>query len=57
MRIVTVILFVVLVLLQFKLWLGEGGYTGRGVEAASARERAERGGGAEVAGRRGIREA
>jgi cell division protein FtsB len=27
MRIVTLILFVVLILLQFKLWLGEGGYT------------------------------
>jgi cell division protein FtsB len=27
MRIVTVILFIVLILLQFKLWLGEGGYT------------------------------
>lgn len=27
MRIVTLVLFVVLILLQFKLWLGEGGYT------------------------------
>ncbi len=27
MRVVTLILFVVLILLQFKLWLGEGGYT------------------------------
>ncbi len=27
MRAVTLILFVVLILLQFKLWLGEGGYT------------------------------
>ena len=27
MRIVTLILFVILILLQFKLWLGEGGYT------------------------------
>ena len=27
MRVVTLILFVVLVLLQFKLWLGEGGFT------------------------------
>ncbi len=27
MRIVTLILLVVLILLQFKLWLGEGGYT------------------------------
>ena len=27
MRIVTLILFVLLILLQFKLWLGEGGYT------------------------------
>ena len=26
MRVVTVILFVVLILLQFKLWLGEGGF-------------------------------
>ena len=26
MRVVTLILFVVLVLLQFKLWLGEGGF-------------------------------
>jgi len=26
MRIVTLILFVVLILLQFKLWLGEGGF-------------------------------
>lgn len=27
MRVVTLILFVILILLQFKLWLGEGGYT------------------------------
>ena len=27
MRVVTLILFVLLVLLQFKLWLGEGGFT------------------------------
>ena len=27
MRVVTVILFVLLILLQLKLWLGEGGYT------------------------------
>jgi cell division protein FtsB len=27
MRVVTLILFVVLILLQFKLWLGEGGFT------------------------------
>ena len=27
MRVVTVILFVLLILLQFKLWLGEGGFT------------------------------
>lgn len=27
MRVVTLVLFVVLILLQFKLWLGEGGYT------------------------------
>lgn len=27
MRIVTLILFVLLVLLQFKLWFGDGGYT------------------------------
>lgn len=27
MKIVTVILFVLLILLQFKLWLGEGGFT------------------------------
>jgi len=27
MRLVTLILFVVLILLQFKLWLGEGGFT------------------------------
>jgi cell division protein FtsB len=27
MRAVTVILFIILILLQFKLWLGEGGYT------------------------------
>ena len=27
MRAVTLILFVVFILLQFKLWLGEGGYT------------------------------
>ena len=27
MRIVTLILFVLLILLQFKLWLGEGGFT------------------------------
>ena len=27
MRIVTLVLIVVLILLQFKLWLGEGGYT------------------------------
>jgi cell division protein FtsB len=28
MRTVTLILFVALILLQFKLWLGEGGFTG-----------------------------
>ncbi len=28
MRVVTLVLFVVLILLQFKLWLGEGGFTG-----------------------------
>ncbi len=27
MRIVTLILFVLLIVLQFKLWVGEGGYT------------------------------
>lgn len=27
MRVVTLILFVLLILLQFKLWLGEGGFT------------------------------
>lgn len=27
MRIVTLVLFVVLILLQFKLWLGEGGFS------------------------------
>ncbi len=27
MRVITLILFVLLVLLQFKLWLGEGGFT------------------------------
>ncbi len=27
MRVVSLILFVVLILLQFKLWLGEGGFT------------------------------
>ena len=27
MRIITLILFVLLILLQFKLWLGEGGFT------------------------------
>jgi len=27
MRVVTLVLFVLLILLQFKLWLGEGGFT------------------------------
>jgi len=27
MRVVTLVLFIVLILLQFKLWLGEGGFT------------------------------
>ena len=40
MRIVTLILFVLLVFLQFKFWLGEGGY--RGVERLETRVEGQR---------------